>query len=174
MWYHLWLILMRDISICLAWPIYMCHGEFICVLSLICTWYDPFICDITNSYVWHDSFMWHMTHFDVRHDSFTCVTWLIYTWLVHTCDMTHSCIGHAPFTRDTPHSHVTHLIHTYHDLCTRMYILRHRHIQPSWTRCKKETSHFCDVTHLYIFTQNVKCLRRDLFIYLNIKMSRLS
>jgi len=59
---------------------------------------------------------WNMTHSDVRHDSFTCMTWLTYdvpwiinhrcvvslwntslkpfmgaTWLVHVCDMTHSC-----------------------------------------------------------------------------------
>jgi len=55
------------------------------------------MCDITHSYVWHDSFI--------------CATWLI-----HMCDMTHSCVSWLMHMCDLTHSHdlfiyVTWLIH---------------------------------------------------------------
>jgi len=78
---------------------------FIVVMTHSFVW-RIYLCDMTHSYVWHDSFIrvWrtrsvricvdsfiYVTHLYVWHDSNMCMTWLI-----HTCDMTHSYVFDWP------------------------------------------------------------------------------
>ena len=72
-----------------------------------------------------------MTHSYVWHDSFICVTWLI-----HTCDMTHSYVWHDSFIC------VTWLIH----MCGRT----HSYVWHDWFICVAGLIHMCDMTHSYV------------------------
>jgi len=80
-------------------------------------------------------------------DSFTCVTWLI-----HTCDMTHSHVWHDSFTcvtwliytGDMTHSHV------WHNLFTRVAWLMSHVCHGSFTRVKW-LIHKSDITYLHVW-----------------------
>ena len=104
------------------WRIHVWHGSFGCdVLRQCVTW-------LINMVAWlirtcHDSFMLCLVHMLTRPihtwcDSFVCVTWLIrtcdmthsyvwhdsficVTWLIHVCDMTHWYVWHDSFIRVT-------------------------------------------------------------------------
>jgi len=69
-----------------------------------------------------------MTHSCVWHDSFMCVTWPI-----HLCDMTHSCVWHDSFIR------VPWLIH----MCDMTY----SHVWHDSSICVTWLIHMCDMTH---------------------------
>jgi len=88
-------------------------------------WHDPIICDITLSYACLDAFERDMTHSYVWHDS--C-----------PCDVTDSYVGHDPFICAMANSYVWHHIFVRDMTCHQ-----------------NETSHSCDVTHLYIFVQKI-------------------
>ena len=108
---------------------YVWHDSFTCVNqsdSFICmTWLMRsrlvvsgssstrliHMCDITRSCVWHDSFIGDgRAAGALPQDSFICVT-----WLVHTCDTTHSYVSHGSFIC------VTWLIHTCDTTRSNMY-----------------------------------------------------
>ena len=101
---RVWLIHMCDMThsyvwqdsfICVSWLIHMCDmTHSVCDMTQCVTWLSVWhdsVCDMTKCViglsVWHDSIMFDMAHLYARHDSFIRMTWLI-----HMCDMTHSCL----------------------------------------------------------------------------------
>ena len=110
-----------------TWLIHMCDVTYLYVLnSFICVTWRMHMCDtwlihtcvLTHSYVWYacHSYVWLVCICDmtdsvsdsqcvtirpyVRHDACTCVThdsFVCVTWLIHTCNMTHSYVGHVAF-----------------------------------------------------------------------------
>jgi len=65
--------------------LYVCHTCAGAVESCVwCVWRN--LRDMTYSLMWHDAFIW------VWHNLFMRVTWLI-----HVCNMTHSCVSHDLF-----------------------------------------------------------------------------
>jgi len=144
----------HDSLLCVTWLIYMCdmthwyvwHDTCICV-----TWHMH-MCDMTHWYVWHDSFMCDMTRNPQSHFSMlsgisskvVCVwerheLFILATWLIHSCDMTHST-----------HARV------WHD--SFMCVTWHRIYDRSSPCCLAWPIHMCGMTHLYARHNSFICV----------------
>jgi len=95
--------------------------------NLIHTRHDFFYAFICATWLIH---MCDMTHSCVWHDSLIWVTWLI-----HMCDMTHSYVWHDSFIGVTGRIHMCDMTHSYlfHDS----------------SMCVAWRLHMCDITHSY-------------------------
>ena len=143
------------IHICVTWLIHIC----VTWLIHICVTWLIHVCDITHFYVWHDSFhtapmsraanvsrdafiyVWRDSFIYVWHDSFIRVTWLI-----HMCDMTHSCVWHDSFIC------VTWLISYRADVTCRKCVTWLIYICVTWL------IHICDMTHSYVWHDSFLCV----------------
>jgi len=139
-----WLIFMRS---------YVWHGTFLGVL----------VCDMPHTYVF-SCVTWHiplcdisdMTSHDVRH----------VTWLVHTCDMTHSCVWYDSLTRVTWPIHKCDMIQSYvwHDSFMRETWLihacdmTHSYVWHNSFICMTWLIHMCDMTHSYVWHDSFICV----------------
>ena len=91
-----------------------------------------------------------MTHSCVWHDSFMCVTWLIHVW-----DMIHSCVWHDPFMCVTWLIHVCDMTHScvWHDSFT----------------CVTWLIHVCDLTRVsHYHTSEKSCLKMGHVTHMNV------
>ena len=140
----------------MKWLIYSWHDSFVMTRSY--WWYGTFkfICDMTHSYVtWlmqtHYT-TWYI-HICIQHGTFIYATWLnnvSVTWLIHICNMIHSCLCYMT------NSYARHdsIMSVWHD--SFIYVI--------WL------VHICDMTHSYMCHDSRrrrpswKC-RWKLFIY---------
>jgi len=110
---------------------YVWHGTFLGVL----------VCDMPHTYVF-SCVTWHIPLCDISDMTSRDVRYV--TWLVHTCDMTHSCVWYDSLTRVTWPIHKCDMIQScvWHDSFMRV----------TWL------THTCDMTHSYVWHDSFICV----------------
>jgi len=108
-------------------------------------YFVPVCCVWTQqTWCWSVGCLWGITHSRVWYAAFMCVTWMI-----HVCDMNHSCVCHESFTcvrrADPVVASVVWRIYIHMCDMTHSYVWHDSFIRVTWL------IYVCDITHSYVW-----------------------
>ena len=151
---HSYMCDMTDSYMCDMTHSYMCDMTD----SYMCDMTHSYMCDMTHSYMCDmtHSYMCDMTHSymcDMTHQCYIVdlLLWLVCLWVTRH-DMTHSCVWHDSFVRVTWLIRTCDMTHSYMCDMTHSYVWHDSFICVTWL------IRMCDTTHSYVWHDSFTCV----------------